>query len=318
MRILQRAEELSHECNSSYRPSNKVLGLLFFQPSTRTHFGFHAAIARLGGTGISLCERRYESAMSRAESPVDTVRSVSAYCDALVLRHGEPSVFKQAMDAAEVPVINGGCGADRHPTQALIDLYAIRSSIGRLEGLHVGLAGDLATSRAARSLIRALTYFSPAELRLMLPAERPILAPELERFSGRVVRSLDYLDLTDLDVLYMAGFPEGVGNMKVSDRVRSQFRLTLARARKLCDRTSLLCPLPRIDEIAEAVDSLPQSRYFEQSAQGLFVRMALLEWSLNLVPSSNFSGDRRVLTCSKMASSGPVASRSDRIRFQSI
>lgn len=277
LRLLDRSEELKRVPLDPGRLAGRVLGLLFFQSSTRTRFGFHAAMARLGGTAIEFDSSRYDPGMSRAESLEDTVRSISSYCDAIVLRHGDAECFEAAMAASSVPVINGGSGTDRHPTQALIDLFAIRSRIGHLEGLQIGLAGDLAGSRAARSLVRALRYFPPAELRLMAPADRSLAPPSLEGLPEEAVQRLDVLDVEGLDVLYMAGFPEGRGDSWMGEEMRAAFRLTLRKARGLRDSAVVLCPLPRIDEIEVGVDKMVQAAYFVQSKEGLVVRMATLE-----------------------------------------
>jgi aspartate carbamoyltransferase catalytic subunit len=126
----------------------KVLGLFFFQPSVRTRFGFHAAMARLGETAIELTETKYQApGMSRPESLADMMCSVSSYCDALVFRYGSPDTFQEGLDASDVPVINGGCGREHHPTQALLDLFAIRRRFGRLNRRILGtypLLADIA------------------------------------------------------------------------------------------------------------------------------------------------------------------------------
>jgi aspartate carbamoyltransferase catalytic subunit len=272
--ILDRAEELRTRPTDPHRFAGKVLGLLFFQPSTRTRFGFHAAMARLGGTAIELNETKHQPGMTRAESLSDTVRCVSAYCDAMVLRHFSVAAFEESLSGSAVPVINGGSGVEHHPTQTLIDLFAIRRHFGRIEGLRVGIVGDLESSRAMRSLLRALAYFPPRELRLMLPAgEAPGLLPE----ELTVKPAISHMLLAgDLDVLYMGGLPEG-GDGIYPEEDRAPFRLTAERAASLEASALVLDPLPRIDEIDPAVDTIPQARYFEQSADGVYVRGAILD-----------------------------------------
>lgn len=282
-RLLDRAAEIRRQPPDPACCRGKILGLLFFQPSTRTRFGFHAAIARLGGTGIELHEPRYEKGMTRPESAVDSVRSVSAYCDAVVLRHGDAEVFAAAMAASDVPVVNGGCGTERHPTQTLIDLFAIRERLGRLDGLRIGLAGDLGGSRSARSLVRGLRAFPPVELRLMAPSSSVLPDALLSKLTATDVRQIPRLEVGGLDALYMAGFPEGVGPSRADEEVRAPFRLTAAKARDLDDKAVVLSPLPRIDEIEKGVDAAPQAVYFGQSRLGLVVRMAVIEWAWSLV-----------------------------------
>jgi len=257
--------------------AGRILGLLFFQPSTRTRFGFHAAMARLGGTAIALDQPKFEAGMTRPESLADTARCLSAYCDAIVLRHADAAEFAEGLAASSVPVINGGSGTTDHPTQALIDLYAIRRHFGRVEGLNIGLAGNLKASRSARSLIRALVQFPPRKLRLLAPAsyqpEPDLLAAVAPAASQE---ASEELVLGGLDILYMAGFAPGVrGDGTAASR--EGMRLTAEAAAALPAHALILDALPRIDEIDNAVDAQPQAGYFEQSAHALAVRLAVLE-----------------------------------------
>jgi len=272
--ILDRAEELRTKPADRYRFAGKVLGLLFFQPSTRTRFGFHSAMARFGGTAIELHETKHQPGMTHPESLTDTVRCISAYCDAVVLRHCSVAAFEESLSGSAVPVINGGSGVEHHPTQTLIDLYAIRRHFGRIEGLRVGIVGDLESSRASRSLLQALAYFPPSELRLMLPAgEAAGLLPETLTMRAAISHTLL---AGDLDLLYMGGLPEG-GDGIYQEADRTSFYLTAERAAFLETTALVLDPLPRIDEIDPAVDVIPQARYFEQSADGAYVRGAILD-----------------------------------------
>lgn len=276
--ILDRAEELRVDHPDPRRHAGRILGLLFFQPSTRTRFGFHAAMARLGGAAIELEQTKHQLGMIRAESLADTVRCVSAYCDAIVLRHASTAAAEQATAISSVPVINGGSGVEHHPTQTLIDLFAIRRHFGRVAGLRVGIAGDLVTSRSGRSLLQALACFPPAQLRLMTPSGfGPGLAQELLPHDLAVAATFEHgLDASGLDVVYMAGFPEGRSGVR-DEPTHAGMRLTVQRASVLAPGAIVLDPLPRIDEIELGVDTLPQARYFEQSAHGLEVRMAVIE-----------------------------------------
>lgn len=288
-RLLDLGDRLQRGEGPGASVAGKVIGLLFFQSSTRTRTGFHAAAARLGVTAVYLGSMRYEESMSRPEHPEDAFRAISAYFDLVVLRHADEQGFLRMLASSSVPVINGGCGERHHPTQTLIDLSAVRSRFGRLDGLRWGLAGDLARSRAARSLIEALAGFEVKELRLMCPPGR---SPSFEEAAGLVglsVRWLDRLDPTEVDILYMAGHPSRPGCGSESEQDRARLRLTLERARALPEKAVILCPLPRIDEIERAVDRLPQAAYFQQSEEGLFVRMAILERALS--PGSSAAPD---------------------------
>jgi aspartate carbamoyltransferase catalytic subunit len=275
--ILDRADSLRDSGFHDPPCQRKILGLFFFQASTRTRFGFHAAIARLGGTAIELTETKYQAGMGRPESLGDMMRSISSYCDAIVLRHDSVAAFREAMAVSDVPVINGGCGLEHHPTQALIDLFAIRRRFGRLKGLRVGLAGDLARSRAARSLVEALACFSQEELRLMAPEGRELPDSLLAGWDVARIRRSGEMDFGDLDILYMAGLPEGTGPGRLTEKERQRFRLTRERAETLPASALVLNPLPRIDEIDPGMDALPVAGYFDQSREAIFVRCAVLE-----------------------------------------
>jgi len=274
---LDRAEEF-HRCRPE-RPlpmTGKVVGLFFFQPSTRTRIGFHAATTRLGGTAIELTDTRYEEGMSAAETPLDTFRSVSSYCDVIILRHRDEGEFQQMVRHSSVPIVNGGCGTSSHPTQTLLDLFAIRSHFGCIERLRIGLVGDLASSRAAKSLLKALKHFPLAELRLMAPEGRWGSNDVTANHPHSTLRRLSSVSVEGLDVVYMAGFPAKQGTGINNESTRASFRLGIDLARELRPGSIVLDPLPRIDEISPSIDELPQARYFEQSRLALFVRMSVL------------------------------------------
>ena len=215
--------------------------------------------------------------MSSPESLADTVRSVCSYFDMLIVRHRDAKAVEGVFEVATVPVINAGAGNLSHPTQALIDLYAIRRGLGSLDGLRIGIAGDLVNSRAARSLVTALSFFNLVECRLIAPTGRELPDTLLDSINAAQIQIDERLNVRGLDVLYMAGCPRGTGANTLEDGIRERIALTpdiLAEMRK---DGIVLCPLPRVDEISRSVDQFPQAQYFRQSADGLFVRMAVLE-----------------------------------------
>lgn len=278
--LLDRAEWLRDHRREWPRFERSVVGLFFLQPSTRTLLGFSAAAVRLGSGTVSLSEARFGVGMSAAETLEDTIRSVTGYVDAIVLRHPDPWALTAAAVCADVPVINAGSGEDEHPTQALIDLLALRAVRREISGLRIGFVGDLAGSRAAHSLLRALSHFPPAEARLISPLERR-LPEEIRRQLPFTVSDFDALCLEGLDAVYVAGLPEGAGEHRLSEDVRGRFRLTARNIRALAACVPILCPLPRIDEIDSALDCDPRARYFSQSSDGLFMRGAVLERALS-------------------------------------
>ena len=288
--ILARAGELASGAEASRRYAGRTVGLLFSQPSTRTRVGFTAAVARLAGTVADVSGPKFQDGMDGPESIADTARVLDDYCDVLVIRHASESAVREFAHAAEVPVINGGAGRVAHPTQALIDLFAIHRSVGRLDALRVGIMGDLASSRTGRSLFKALVRFAPAEIRLMAPAGRH-LPDETTASAGSVtVTRGEALALEGLDVLYVAGMPPGTGDAQLPIAVRERFYVTRARLSVMAPSAAVLCALPRTGDIDPDADADPRSHYFRQSAEGLFVRMALMEayaaWVASAPPRS--------------------------------
>jgi aspartate carbamoyltransferase catalytic subunit len=256
-----------------------VLGLLFFEPSTRTKMSFEAATRRLGGSTVDMGSVE-SSSVKKGETLADTVRVVEGYADALVLRHPSEGAAKMASEFVDVPLINAGDGAGQHPSQTLLDLYTIRENAG-LDDLTVGIMGDLKYGRTVHSLADALTNFdanqhfiSPESLRL----------PRSVRYdlheAGAQVREHESLApiLPDLDVLYVTRIQrERFPDENEYRQVAGQYQIdadTLTAAR---DDLVVMHPLPRVDEIAPEIDATDHAKYFEQAHNGVPVRMALLD-----------------------------------------
>lgn len=257
----------------------KILALLFFEPSTRTRMSFDAAMARLGGTSIGV-DNVEASSMAKGETLADTIRVVSGYADAIVLRHPKEGAARLASEFSSVPVINAGDGAGQHPSQTLLDLYTIRQSMP-LERIKVGLLGDLRYGRTAHSLAYALSHYA-ATLHTISPKglELPsAIAEELAEGGTEIIEHDEVSKvITELDVLYVTRiqrerFPDSSSYFKVA----SSYRITPELLADVKERLIVLHPLPRLDEIDPRVDLLPHARYFEQSRNGIPVRMAMLQ-----------------------------------------
>jgi aspartate carbamoyltransferase catalytic subunit len=259
-----------------------VLGLLFFEPSTRTKMSFDTAMKRLGGRTVDMGTVE-SSSVKKGESLADTVRVVEGYADALVLRHPSEGAAKLATEFVDVPVINAGDGAGQHPTQTLLDLYTVRENAG-LDDITVGVMGDLKYGRTVHSLAEALTNFdvnqhfiSPESLRL----------PRSVRYdlheSGAQVREHTDLEgvLPELDVLYVTRIQrERFPDENEYRQVAGEYRIDAATLEAAPDRMRVMHPLPRVDEIAPDVDETDYATYFEQAHNGVPVRMALLDMML--------------------------------------
>lgn len=253
----------------------RVLATLFYEPSTRTRLSFESAIRRLGGSAISVSEASATSA-EKGESLADTVRVVSGYADAIVLRHPREGSARLAARFATVPVANAGDGAGEHPTQTLTDLYTIREATGSLDRVRVVLSGDLHYGRTVHSLALALAIYG-AELVLVPPHEEFDLPDDLADEVTERGASIEYADsledaLPKADILYQTRLQEE----RFEGQGVSPHRVTIETLREAPPDLKVLHPLPRVDEIAPAVDDTDYAAYFQQAHNGLPVRMAVL------------------------------------------
>ncbi|MEK7136809.1 MAG: aspartate carbamoyltransferase [Patescibacteria group bacterium] len=261
--------------------ADRVVALLFYEPSSRTMLSFQAAASRLGA-GMIVAQGKEMSSMKKGESIEDTIRMVMGYADLIVMRHPESGAAERAASVSAVPFINAGDGGNEHPTQALLDLYTIWKEKGRLSNLHVAFACDPLHSRTIRSLARSLshypgnrfTFISPPSLRAS-----PALLAELRGKGVVCTESSSLSDGTNADILYMNRLQEErFTDPGEFQRLRKEFILT---APMLSEKNvTIMDPLPRIDEIDPSVDALPNARYFAQAHNGIPIRMALLAMML--------------------------------------
>ncbi|MEM4712874.1 MAG: aspartate carbamoyltransferase, partial [Archaeoglobaceae archaeon] len=253
----------------------KILANLFFEPSTRTRISFECAMKRLGGEVINVSTQEVSS-MAKGETLADTIRVISNYCDAIVIRHPLEGAARFAAENATVPVINAGDGAGQHPTQTLLDLYTIRKELGKIDGTKIALVGDLKYSRTIHSLIKALTLF---KTRIYLVSPEGLELPQefLEGLSGEMEKAKLEEIVTDVDVIYVTRIQkERFLDEEEYRKVAKSYRITAEIVNRMKDEAIILHPLPRVDEIAVEVDSMKQARYFKQAFYGVPVRMAIL------------------------------------------
>ncbi len=257
----------------------KVLACLFYEPSTRTSSSFIAAIERLGGSAIPINEVRYSS-VSKGESLPDTVRTLEAYSDVIVMRHPETGSAATAAKYLRKPLINAGDGIGEHPTQALLDLFTIREELGRLEGLTVTMMGDLKYGRTVHSLARLLTLYG-AKINYVSPEVLRMPQEVIEELKAKGVPQAEYREvepvLAETDVLYVTRVQkERFENLDEYEAVKGCYVITPETMSHAKEDMVLMHPLPRVGEIAMEVDSDPRAAYFRQVEYGLYVRMALL------------------------------------------
>ena len=256
----------------------KILALLFFEPSTRTRMSFEAAMLRLGGKVLNMGSVE-ASSIAKGESLSDTIRVVSQYADAVVLRHPREGAALMASEYSSSPIINGGDGAGHHPTQTLLDLYTIKRE-SHLDNLNIALAGDLKYGRTVHSLCYALSRYgakinlvSPPELRL---PDRIIDDLKKRNISLTVTTNMEDV-IEEIDVLYMTRIQkERFPDPAEFNRVSNKMRITKELIQNAKPDMRIMHPLPRVNEISFDVDDMSQAGYFKQAFYGVPVRMAIL------------------------------------------
>jgi aspartate carbamoyltransferase catalytic subunit len=261
----------------------QTLGYLFFEPSTRTRLSFQAAMALLGGTSLGIADVT-SSAIQKGESLADTVRIMSLYSDVLVLRHTLDGSSRFAAEVSSKPVINAGSGTEEHPTQAIQDLFTIKKEKKKIDGLKIGIVGDLKYGRTVYSLLYALRNYD-VEVHLISPEAlkiRPDSVYEIKKGLSFTETTNIEEHIDDLDVVYVTRiqkerFPDEEEYLKV----KGSYVIGLDMLQKMKDDAIILHPLPRVDEISTDVDKTKQAKYFEQAEYGKFTRAALLGLILN-------------------------------------
>ena len=257
----------------------KVLSTLFFEPSTRTRLSFEAAMTQLGGKYIGFADPNVSSA-KKGESLHDSIKVISGYCDAIVIRHPEAGSAKIAADASGVPVINGGDGPNQHPTQTLLDLYTIKKEKKRITGLNVGFIGDLKYGRTVHSLADALSKFR-CNMFFISPKSLRMPKSHLNELSSSGIDFTETEELKKvagkLDVLYATRIQrERFPSEKEYDRVKNTYVLDRKLLNIAKPDLRIMHPLPRVNEISTTLDSCRQAVYFQQAHNGVTVRKALL------------------------------------------
>jgi len=263
----------------------KVVATLFFEPSTRTRLSFESAVNYLGGKVIGFSDAS-SSSVKKGESLKDTILTVNSYSDLIVMRHPREGSARYASEVSSKPIINAGDGANQHPTQCLLDLYSIRKTQGKLDDLDIVFVGDLKYGRTVHSLVIAMTNFncrfhlvSPLELKL--PSSVKMHIKE---------KKLDYYQYTGLseaipkaDIIYMTRIQrERFSDPIEYEKVKNAYILNKSLVANSKPNMKILHPLPRVNEIDEDVDPMPQAYYFQQAQNGLYVRQALLKLILGV------------------------------------
>lgn len=261
--------------------AHKQLATLFFEPSTRTRLSFESAMLALGGSTLGFSEAS-SSSTAKGETVGDTIHTVSCYADIIAMRHPKEGAPLVASMHAQVPVINAGDGGHNHPTQTLTDLMTIYREKGRLDDLTIGLCGDLKFGRTVHSLVAAMSRCTGIRFVLISPEELKLpryVKDEYLKKPGVPYTQSTSLEavMPELDVLYMTRVQrERFFNEEDYLRLRDSYILTPDKLETAKPDMSILHPLPRVNEIAAAVDNDPRACYFRQAKNGRYIRMALM------------------------------------------
>ncbi len=283
--IVETAGRLKAEPNPELL-KNKVVASCFFEPSTRTRLSFETAIQRLGGTVIGFDNGGNTSLAKKGETLSDSVQVIASYVDAFVMRHPQEGAARLASEFSNgVPIINGGDGANQHPTQTLLDLFSIYETQGTLDNLNVAFVGDLKYGRTVHSLTQALAKFNNVKFYFIAPEvlEMPDYICEDLNEAGieyQVLKEMDSV-ISELDILYMTRVQKERFDESEYAHIKSAYILDADMLESAKPNLKVLHPLPRVDEIAVDVDKTPHAYYFQQAENGVYAREALLALVLN-------------------------------------
>jgi aspartate carbamoyltransferase catalytic subunit len=266
--------------------AGKILATLFFEPSTRTRLSFESAMYRLGGTVIGFSDEKVSS-VKKGETIWDTVKMAESYSDVIVIRSPIEGSARLAAEAASVPIINGGDGANQHPTQTMLDLYTIQKAKKKIDGLKVGFLGDLKYGRTVHSLAMALSHWkvdmyfiAPDALQMPDHYLKDLAEKEIECFkTGDVFAVSDRLDVLYVTRIQGERFPDPMEY----ERYKNAYCLDNSLLNHIKKDLRIMHPLPRVGEISAELDTTEHAVYFEQAGNGVTVRKALLALVLGKV-----------------------------------
>ena len=256
---------------------DKIIATLFYEPSTRTRLSHESAAQRLGMGVVSTENAAEFSSAIKGETIEDTVRVVAGYADAIVIRHKETGILDRAAAASPVPVINAGDGTGEHPTQALLDVYTIWREMGTLEGLNIVMGGDLAHGRTVRSLAQVMSNYRGTSFTFVTTPQLR-MGDDIKQLLGE--RGVSFTETDDVqaatkeaDVVYWTRLQKE----RLEDpTLEAGFVIDEQVMAGMKEKSVIMHPLPRVDEITAGVDADPRAAYFRQMRNGMYIRMALL------------------------------------------
>ena len=279
LQVSTKMEEIVKKEHVSTLLQDKVVAVLFLEPSTRTRLSFETAVKRLGAKAVTVSDAKTSSG-AKGETLADMAKTVAGYVDCIVVRQPTIGGAEVMADAVDIPVINGGDGAGQHPTQALLDLYTMQKEKGNLEGLKVAMVGDLKYGRTVHSLTYALSPFNPREYVFCAPDALQIqdsMVDDMKAMGICCTQTTGLEEVLQADILYMTRIQkERFEDVAEYERLKGSYVLTKDILQKGNRDITIMHPLPRVDEISTDVDELPNAAYFRQAHNGVYVRMALL------------------------------------------
>lgn len=293
VKILDKIFRLANEMEKGDRANKlraslkgKILATIFYEPSTRTRFSFESAMHKLGGNVIATESASHFSSVTKGETLQDTIKIISGYVDAIVLRHYQEGSAEIAAKISSVPIINAGDGIGEHPTQALLDLYTIKKEIGEIDNLKIALVGDLLYGRTIHSLIYLLSLYKNVKIYFVSP--RQLKIPQKYK-DYLIKKKTEFEELADLkgvlgkiDVLYVTRIQkERFKSKKEYEKVKNAYLIDKKTLKQLKGGAIIMHPLPRVNEISLEVDKDKRALYFKQAKNGLYIRMALLQLIFN-------------------------------------
>jgi len=257
----------------------KLAALLFFEPSTRTHFSFATAMKKIGGQTITM-RGTGSSSVKKGETFADTLQTIAQYAEIIIMRSPIEGAARYASEVVDVPIVNAGDGANQHPTQALLDLYSIIKTQGTLENLTIGVAGDLKFGRTVHSLVQAMSDFnprfkfiSPSFLKMPEYIKDDLKADDIE------FEELSEIDekIDELDILYVTRIQkERFADPEDYEKVKGSYILEKSMLKSVKKNFKVMHPLPRVDEISTDVDDTEYAYYFQQAKNGVYMRQAII------------------------------------------
>jgi len=282
-KLFQLAEQLRKEINEKSvldYAKGKIMATVFFEPSTRTKLSFQFAMVRLGGEVIDF--EVSASSLAKGETDIDTLRIIDGYDpDVIVLRQSKPHFPEQIAGMIKAPIINAGDGPNEHPTQALLDVYTIWRELGKVDGLTIGIMGDLKYGRTPSSLSYLLSKFNDVTIYYIAPEVLQIREEVLKNIEGKVkyylVNNVSEV-MEKLDVLYVTRLQkERFKDPSEYERLKGSYKIDRNLLSKFKRIPIIMHPLPRVWELDPSVDELPQAKYFEQAKNGMYIRAALIK-----------------------------------------